>query len=1212
MKIQSYFQWQKGITAICFSIALFTKIAMAATAPGAPKIGAATAGSTTATVAFTAPSSTGGATISSYTASCVTGSGSAAVTTTATGTASPITVLRLTNGLTYACSVKATNASKLTSVASSVVSVVPGTTPGAPKIGTATGGNTTASVAFTAPSATGGSAISLYTASCLTGSGDTAVTKTATGTVSPIVVLRLTNGATYACSVKATNASKLTSVASSVTSVVPGTVPGAPTIGTGTAGNTTASIAFTAPSATGIAAITGYTASCVTGTGVTAVNTTATGTTSPITVLRLTNGSTYACSVKATNASNLTSVASGSVSVVPGTAPGAPTIGVATANSGAASIAFTAPTSTGSSALTGYTATCVSGSGATAVTKTGTATSSPISVSSLTNGLTYACTVKATNASKLTSVASGSVSVNPGIAGAPTIGSVLIGNGSAKVYFTAPSSNGGSAITGYTAYCVIGSVTKTGTGTSSPITVSGLTNGTSYACSVKATNSTGIGSASTASSVTPSASTTTVPGTPTLNSLTAGAAQISVAFAKASTGATPTSYTATCASNSSSVSVSGTSTTVIVAGLTAGTGYACTVTAYTATAFSAASNSISTTTSNAVTYSTPSNFKTLVENTFTPSTTLTSSSSVTNRYRYMISDASAATTSSNYLSIGDTYNASTGYGVTSGRLSSSSTYKDYLRKTIQFVQDSSDTAGTYFRLDSHLHPNNSLDVDSNSADLMKFRNNFGKATTTYGYVTFSYNSTTKLLTARKRYTYSYALSTATTPYLASYTASTTYTNKYLSYSSSTGTYSLSTTGTPFYLYATPLSLDIPTVMNTQGATTFSTVPAAPFKSKTSVASVEGATGPMSIYDQLSSTYKPQVTYSGTHAETKTAATSKLAEIKEALSANGESLRYSTDVYTAFRDALLATTLVSDSIADGAPGQNLVPYVYFTNEYETTSTGARIYHPFMVIVSYGNQASPNGLKDVLTPPGATISGTTYVTRFSNIENHVIPIAMKDYGQVSALTDNTFSSSSYKNLYLDSVTTETPSTLSKIGSNVYTWADSADNGILVDGSVMFPLFNNALYPSPMAAELTASGCHVGQGGGGPHCHADGYQSGQGLTLYNDTDYTGKTHPPLIGFGNEGIALFGRYRSTDTGLLGYSTALDGYGAHTHDSIGYHYHAHTLTNFVAYPAPSRTATTVTELRVLMKGAYIGKTSNIPYFRSNSTFSTNKYLGGK
>jgi len=387
-------------------------------------------------------------------------------------------------------------------------------------------------------------------------------------------------------------------------------------------------------------------------------------------------------------------------------------------------------------------------------------------------------------------------------------------------------------------------------------------------------------------------------------------------------------------------------------------------------------------------------------------------------------------------------------------------------------------------------------------------------------------------------------------------------------------------------------------MNTQGATTLSSTPAAPFKSKTSVASVEGTTG--SIYTQISSTYLPQVTYAGTNKETETAATTKLAEIKAALLANGESLRYSTDVYTAFREALLATKLVSDSIADGAPGQNLVPYVYFTNEYDTTSTGARVYHPFMVIVTYGNQASPNGLKDVLTPPGAVISGTSYVTRYSNLENYTLTIPMKDYGQVSALTDNQFT----KNLYLDETNT--------IGVNVYTWADSADNGVLVDGSVMFPLFNNALYPSAMASELSASGCHVGQGGGGPHCHSDGYQAGQGLTLYNDTDYEGKTHPPLIGFGYDGIALFGRYRSTDTGLLGFSTSLGDYGAHNHDLIGYHYHAHTLTDFVAYPAPTRSATVVADLRVLMKGAYIGKTSSIPYFRANTGFANNKYLGGR
>jgi hypothetical protein len=175
-----------------------------------------------------------------------------------------------------------------------------------------------------------------------------------------------------------------------------------------------------------------------------------------------------------------------------------------------------------------------------------------------------------------------------------------------------------------------------------------------------------------------------------------------------------------------------------------------------------------------------------------------------------------------------------------------------------------------------------------------------------------------------------------------------------------------------------------------------------------------------------------------------------------------------------------------------------------------------------------------------------------------------------------------------------------------ADVYTYADSADNGLLIDGSVMFPAYNNTLVPSHLFGELTASGCHVGQGGGGPHCHFDGYQSGLSLGVYADADYVGKTHPPLIGFGYDGIALFGKYRSSDTSMLGYSTALDNFGAHNHDGIGYHYHAHQVTNH----KPELLSTTST-LNVLMKGAYIGKTNSVPFFRTSGSFSTNQYMGG-
>jgi len=578
----------------------------------------------------------------------------------------------------------------------------------------------------------------------------------------------------------------------------------------------------------------------------------------------------------------------------------------------------------------------------------------------------------------------------------------------------------------------------------------------------------------------------------------------------------------------------------------------------------------------------------------------------------MISNAATASTTSSYATIGATYSATTGYTLASGTLAS--TYKDYLTKTMQLV-----TAGDgYYRIDSYLHPNNSIDWGGSlSSPTLKFVNNFGKTSTTgNGFVTFAVviDATTKAATlqAKNRYTYSLAAGTTangSTPYTGTYTKDSSFAGSNYYVNLAGGAYALSTTSMSFYLYTTPLSLGVPSFMN-PNSVAFVTNSAAPFLSKVTTSSIEGSTG---ISSKVNSTYSSQVATAGTNDATKAAATAMLETIKAAVEANGEKLRYSTGVYTAYRDAALATKLVSDSIADGTPGQNLVPYVYFTNEYATSSAGVKTYHPFMVVVSYGNQASPNGLKDVPHPPGS--SGSTYasatVTRYSNLENYIFMIPMKDYGQVTSVTTNVYPSggagtSVTKNLWYDM---KDSLWTAVANADVYTWADSADNGILIDGSVMFPAFNNGLVPSHLAGELSASGCHVGQGGGGPHCHADGYQSGQGLTLYNDADYVGKTHPPLLGFGYDGIALFGRYRTaTDSAMLGYNT-LDSFGAHNHDSIGYHYHAHTVSSYVSTDAKG--ATTTKDMYPLMKGAYIGSTNSIPFFRTGDSFTTNKYLGG-
>ncbi|NCB41945.1 MAG: hypothetical protein EOM59_04935 [Clostridia bacterium] len=88
------------------------------------------------------------------------------------------------------------------------------------------------------------------------------------------------------------------------------------------------------------------------------------------------------------------------------------------------------------------------------------------------------------------------------VPGAPTIGTATRGDSQASVTFTAPVSNGGTAITGYTVTSSPGGLT--GVGAASPITVTGLTNGTPYTFTVTATNSAGTGAASAASnSITP-------------------------------------------------------------------------------------------------------------------------------------------------------------------------------------------------------------------------------------------------------------------------------------------------------------------------------------------------------------------------------------------------------------------------------------------------------------------------------------------------------------------------------------------------------------------------------------------------------------------------------------------------------------------------------------------------------------------------------------
>lgn len=374
------------------------------------------------------------------------------------------------------------------------------------------------------------------------------------------------------------------------------TSPSAPTTVVATQSSGSATVTWSTPSTWGSGSGVSYVVSVVGASWNTCTLKGAGLATNTCTFTNLTNGTAYSFVVRAINSAGVSSsLSTASASVTPVGAPDAPTITNVVVSGSTAVVVLSAPFNTGGAALTSFTVTAH----ATGTTPAPCVTATlRCTFTGLSNGASYTFTVTATNAAALTSVASAAssavtINLTPN---APDSVWTFISGGAVHVAWSVPSFTGGSALVSYTVTASPSVTTPAAcvAVTTTTCVFTGLTLGTAYTFTVKATNLGGY--TSTASAASGAVTQFAAPGVVTIGAVTTASQSASVSWTAPSAlgGSTIAGYYVSASPGGNDCYTS--TTTCVITGLTNGTAYTFSVTTITAAGYASTVSTTSTAT----------------------------------------------------------------------------------------------------------------------------------------------------------------------------------------------------------------------------------------------------------------------------------------------------------------------------------------------------------------------------------------------------------------------------------------------------------------------------------------------------------------------------------------------------------------------------------------------------------------------------------------